>query len=235
MRNFGEKSNRAERWGKMMAYIDIDDVCLTLSKQEILKHVTVSFEKGNIHGIIGKNGSGKSMLFKCICGFVKPQKGSITVNGKKIGKDSDFPPNAGIIIESPGFMPYYSGYKNLKILAELNKKIGKEEIYAAMQAVGLDPNSPKHVKKYSLGMKQRLGIAQAIMEKPELLILDEPMNGLDKHAIQDMRELLLKLKEDGKTILLTSHNFEDIQLLCDDICEMDLGKLEQIQKPETVQ
>ena len=219
----------------MMAYIDIDDVCLTLSKQEILKHVTVSFEKGNIHGIIGKNGSGKSMLFKCICGFVKPQKGSITVNGKKIGKDSDFPPNAGIIIESPGFMPYYSGYKNLKILAELNKKIGKEEIYAAMQAVGLDPNSPKHVKKYSLGMKQRLGIAQAIMEKPELLILDEPMNGLDKHAIQDMRELLLKLKEDGKTILLTSHNFEDIQLLCDDICEMDLGKLEQIQKPETVQ
>ena len=218
-----------------MAYIEINDVCLTLSKQEILKHVTISFEEGKIHGIIGKNGSGKSMLFKCICGFVKPQKGSIVVNGKRIGKDTDFPPDAGIIIESPGFMPYYSGYKNLKILADLNKIIGKDEISNAIQAVGLDPYSSKHVKKYSLGMKQRLGIAQAIMENPSLLILDEPMNGLDKHAIQDMRELLLKLKKDGKTILLTSHNFEDIQLLCDDICEMDLGVLEQIQKSEQAQ
>lgn len=214
-----------------MAFIEIDDVCLTLSKQEILKHVTVSFEEGKIHGIIGKNGSGKSMLFKCICGFVKPQAGTITVNGKRVGKDVDFPPDTGIIIETPGFMPYYSAYRNLKILADLNKKIGKEEICEAIQSVGLDPYSKKRVKKFSLGMRQRLGIAQAIMEKPALLILDEPMNGLDKHAIKEMRELILKLKEDGKTILLTSHNFEDIRLLCDDICEMDLGALEVITDP----
>lgn len=218
-----------------MAYIEINDVCLTLSKQEILKKVTVSFEQGKIHGIIGKNGSGKSMLFKCICGFIKPQSGTIIVNGKKIGKDTDFPPDTGIIIEAPGFMPYYSGYKNLKILADLNKKIGKEEICAAIEEVGLDPYSTKHVKKYSLGMKQRLGIAQAIMEKPSLLILDEPMNGLDKHAIKDMRELILKLKKEGKTILLTSHNFEDIRLLCDDICEMDLGTLKKINNPEELE
>lgn len=214
-----------------MAFIEINDVCLTLSKQEILKHVTVSFDEGKIHGIIGKNGSGKSMLFKCICGFVKPQKGTISVNGKKVGKDVDFPPDTGIIIEAPGFMPYYSAYGNLKILADLNKKIGKAEICEAIQAVGLDPYSKKHVKKYSLGMKQRLGIAQAIMEKPSLLILDEPMNGLDKHAIKEMRELILKLKGEGKTILLTSHNFEDIRLLCDDICEMDLGVLTEINDP----
>lgn len=214
-----------------MAFIEINDVCLTLSKQEILKHVTVSFEEGKIHGIIGKNGSGKSMLFKCICGFVKPQAGTITVNGKRVGKDVDFPPDTGIIIETPGFMPYYSAYRNLKILADLNKKIGKKEICEAIQTVGLDPYSKKHVKKFSLGMRQRLGIAQAIMEKPSLLILDEPMNGLDKHAIKEMRELILKLKEDGKTVLLTSHNFEDIRLLCDDICEMDLGVLEEISDP----
>lgn len=218
-----------------MAYIEINDVCLTLSKQEILKHVTVSLDEGKIHGIVGKNGSGKSMLFKCICGFIKPQSGSIVVNGKRVGKDVDFPQDTGIIIEAPGFMPYYSGYRNLKILADLNKKIGKEEICKAIQAVGLDPYSKKHVKKYSLGMKQRLGIAQAIMEDPKLLILDEPMNGLDKHAIKDMRELFKKLKEDGKTILLTSHNFEDIRLLCDDICEMDLGTLTVINDPSELE
>lgn len=210
-----------------MDIIKIENLSLTLSKQEILKNVNISFEEGKIHGIIGKNGSGKSMLFKCICGFVKPQTGTITVDGKVIGKDVDFPEDTGILIEAPGFIPYYSGYKNLKILADLNRKISNEEIHKAMETVGLDSTSKKYVKKYSLGMKQRLGIAQAIMENPHILILDEPMNGLDKHGIADMRELFMKLKESGKTILLTSHNFEDIQILCDDICEMDLGEIEK--------
>ena len=207
--------------------IEIKNLSLTLSKQEILKDVSVSFERGKIHGIVGKNGSGKSMMFKCICGFVKAQEGTITVDGKVIGKDVDFPEDTGILIETPGFMPYYSAYKNLKILADLNKKIGKDEIFKAIETVGLDPTSTKHVKKYSLGMKQRLGIAQAIMENPHILILDEPMNGLDKHAIADMRKLFLSLKETGKTILITSHNFEDIQILCDDIHEMDLGEISE--------
>ena len=165
---------------------------------------------------------------KCICGFVRPTSGTITVNGKRIGKDCDFPESVGIIIETPGFIPYYSGYKNLKLLADLNKKISGEQVKAAMEKVGLEPNLKRHVKKYSLGMRQRLGLAQAIMENPDLLILDEPMNGLDKEGVADMRNYLLELKKQGKTILLASHSAEDIAVLCDTVCEMDKGRLTRI-------
>ena len=205
--------------------ITVKDLCLTIKKTEILKNITVDFAKGRIHGLIGRNGSGKTMLMKCICGFVKPTSGEITVDGKRIGKDCDFPPNIGIIIETPNFIPYYSGYKNLKLLADLNKKIKTEHIKEVMVQVGLDPESKLHVRKYSLGMRQRLGLAQAIMEDPELLILDEPMNGLDKDGVKDMRKYLLDLKEQGKTILIASHNSEDIETLCDTVCEMDKGVL----------
>lgn len=208
--------------------IKIENVTLTIKKAEILKNITVNFEKGMIHGLIGRNGSGKTMLMKCICGFVKPTSGSIMVNGKRIGKDCDFPEDIGIMIETPGFIPYYSGHKNLKLLADLKGKIGKPEILSAMERVGLDPALKRHVRKYSLGMRQRLGIAQAIMENPDLLILDEPMNGLDKDGVRDMREYLLDLKEQGKTILIASHSAEDIDVLCDTVCEMDKGKLAKI-------
>ncbi len=205
--------------------IDVKNISLILQKNDILKNVSVHFERGKIHGIIGRNGSGKTMLMKCICGFVKPNSGEILVGGKRIGKDCDFPDNTGIIIETPGFIPYYSGYKNLKLLADLRGKISSDEIKNAMQKVGLDPNLKRRVGKYSLGMRQRLGLAQAIMENPELLILDEPMNGLDKDGVRDMRQYLLNLKEQGKTILIASHSAEDIDLLCDTVCEMDKGVL----------
>ena len=205
--------------------ITVKDLCLTIKKTEILKNITVDFAKGRIHGLIGRNGSGKTMLMKCICGFVKPTNGEITVDGKRIGKDIDFPKNTGIIIETPGFIPYYSGYKNLKLLADLNKKIKSEHIKEVMFRVGLDPESKRHVRKYSLGMRQRLGLAQAIMEDPDLLILDEPMNGLDKDGVKDMRKYLLDLKEQGKTIIIASHSAEDIDVLCDTVCEMDKGVL----------
>jgi len=208
--------------------IQIKNVSLTINKTVILKSVCASFERGKIHGLIGRNGSGKTMLMKCICGFVKPSQGEIFVDGKRIGKDCDFPKNTGIIIETPGFIPYYSGYKNLKLLAGLNNKIGKQEVREAMEKVGLDPDLKRHVKKYSLGMRQRLGLAQAIMEDPELLILDEPMNGLDKDGVKDMREYLLALKMQGKTIIIASHSAEDIDILCDTVSEMDKGKLETI-------
>lgn len=162
---------------------------------------------------------------KCICGFVKPTEGEIFVGDYQIGKDCDFPKNTGIIIETPGFIPYYSGYKNLKLLADLNNKIKSEQIMAAIQQVGLDPNSKLHVKKYSLGMRQRLGLAQAIMENPDILILDEPMNGLDKDGVGDMRKYLLDLKKQGKTIIIASHSAEDIEILCDTVSEMDKGVL----------
>ena len=205
--------------------IQINDVSLTIKKTEILRNVTVDFEKGKIHGLIGRNGSGKTMLMKCICGFVKPTEGTITVNGKQVGRDCDFPDSVGIIIETPGFIPYYSGYKNLKLLADLRKKITGGQVKGAMERVGLDPELKRHVRKYSLGMRQRLGLAQAIMEEPELLVLDEPMNGLDKEGVADMRSYLLALKAEGKTILIASHSTEDIAVLCDTVWEMDKGVL----------
>lgn len=211
-----------------MNIIDVRNVFLTLGKTEILKDISVSFECGKIHGLIGRNGSGKTMLMKCICGFVKPNSGEITVGGKRVGKDCDFPQSMGVIIETPAFIPYYSGYKNLKLLAELRGKIGGEEIKNTMHRVGLAPEIKRPVRKYSLGMRQRLGLAQAIMENPDLLILDEPMNGLDKEGVQDMRQYLLDLKSQGKTILIASHSAEDIDTLCDTVCEMDKGKLQKV-------
>ena len=208
--------------------IEVRNVSLILQKNEILKDISVHFERGKIHGLIGRNGSGKTMLMKCICGFVKPTSGEITVDGMRIGKDCDFPKNAGIIIETPGFIPYYSGYKNLKLLADLRGKISREDIRKTMEKVGLNPDLKRHVRKYSLGMRQRLGLAQAIMENPDLLILDEPMNGLDKDGVADMREYLLALKEQGKTILIASHSAEDIDILCDTVCEIDKGRLEKV-------
>lgn len=208
--------------------VEINNLNLTIGKTAILKSVSVSFDAGKIHGLIGRNGSGKTMLMKCVCGFVRPTAGKVRVAGKQIGKDCDFPESVGIIIETPGFIPYYSGYRNLKLLADLNKRIGKEEIRKTMQRVGLDPDLKRNVRKYSLGMRQRLGLAQAIMENPDLLILDEPMNGLDKEGVADMRKYLLDLKAQDKTILIASHSSEDIDVLCDTVCEMDKGVLTKI-------
>lgn len=205
--------------------IEVQNVVKRFRDQVVLKNVLISFEKGKIHGIVGRNGSGKTVLFKCICGLMHPEEGVILVNGKRVGRDVDMPEDIGAIIEAPGFLPNYSGYKNLRFLANIRRKIGKEEILNVLKTVGLDPESRKHVGKYSLGMRQRLGIAQAIMEDPEILILDEPMNGLDNAGVQDIRALLLELKAQGKTILLASHNHEDIAALCDTVHEMDGGVL----------
>lgn len=205
--------------------IEVKNVNVMIGKNEILQDISAVFETGKIHGLIGRNGSGKTVLMKCICGFMKPTSGEVFVGGKQIGKEVDFAPDTGVIIETPGFVPFYSGYRNLKILAGLNHKIGKEEIEEAMRTVGLDPKLKRHVKKYSLGMRQRLGIAQAIMEKPKLLILDEPFNGLDKEGVEQMRTYFLELKKQGVTILLSSHTSEDIKLLCDTVTEMEKGKI----------
>ncbi|MCR5541645.1 MAG: ATP-binding cassette domain-containing protein [Ruminococcus sp.] len=211
-----------------MDIIEVQSVSLTISKTQILKDINVNFEQGKIHGLIGRNGSGKTMLMKCICGFIKPTSGEIIVDGKRVGKDVDFPQNMGFIIETPGFIPYYSGYKNLKLLAGLNNKIGKEQVRESMQQVGLDPDLRRHVRKYSLGMRQRLGLAQAIMENPNVLILDEPFNGLDKDGVKDMRKYLLDYKEQGKTILICSHSMEDISILCETVHEMEKGVITQL-------
>ena len=179
----------------------------------VLDNVSLQVKKGTICGIIGRNGSGKTVLFKCICGLLQINEGSILVDKKEIGA----------IIEEPGFLKQYSGKQNLRLLASMS---GKEniEIEKVLKAVGLEHAGRKKVGKYSMGMRQRLGIAQAIMEDPSLIILDEPFNGLDKHGVEEMREHFLSLKKKGKTILLTSHNTEDIEYLCDTVVEMDHGK-----------
>ena len=210
--------------------ISVQNLSKSFGQERVLKNVTRDFEKRKIHGIVGNNGSGKTVLMKCICGFLRPDSGSITVNGERVGVDVDFPRDMGLIIETPGFLPNMTGVKNLEILASLNKKIGLEEIAAAIRRVGLDPLMKKPVGKYSLGMRQRLGIAQAIMEDPALLILDEPLNGLDKHGVREMRQLIKGLKEQGKTILLASHNQGDIDELCDTVCEMDAGVMTMIRE-----
>lgn len=209
---------------KTTSEISVRHVGLILEKTVILDDVCMEMERGNIYGLVGRNGSGKTVLMKCICGFVRPTSGEIAVRGRLVGKDVDFPENMGIMIENPGFIPYYSGMKNLTMLASLNRKIGRRQIEETMRLVGLDPGLKRHVQKYSLGMKQRLGIAQAVMEDPDILILDEPMNGLDKEGAEDMRALFLSLKEQGKTLVIASHSREDIDRLCDHVWEMEHGK-----------
>ena len=211
----------------MRTVIKLEHVSKKFSEEQVLKDVCFEFQEGKIYGIVGNNGSGKTVLMKCICGFLNPSSGKILVNYKEIGKDVDFPEDIGVIIETPGFLPNLTGMKNLEILASLQHKIGKERIQEVLQTVGLDPKLKKTVSKYSLGMRQRLGIAQAVMEDPSILILDEPFNGLDKHGVEEIRELLLDLKAAGKTILLASHNEEDIRILCDHVYEMDGGILRE--------
>ena len=207
--------------------IQVDYLSKSFGKATVLNNINVSFSKGQIHGIVGRNGSGKTLLMKCICGFLKPTEGTVTVSGKVVGKDVEIPEDIGVIIETPGFVTNYSGYKNLKLLASVRGRISREDIEKAMELVNLDPKSRKHVGKYSLGMRQRLGIAQAIMENPKILILDEPMNGLDNDGVKHIRNVLLEMKKQGTTILLASHNREDISVLCDKVYEMDKGIIKE--------
>lgn len=205
--------------------IKVRNVTKTFKEATVLKDVTVSFERGKIYGIIGRNGSGKTVLFKCICGLIPVTQGEITVLGQSIGDGLKVPKGVGAIIETPGFLPNVSGYRNLYYLASLSGKPDRQRIREVINMVGLDPDSRKHVGHYSMGMRQRLGLAQAIMENPEVLILDEPMNGLDNETVESIRAFLLGQKEQGKTIILASHSKEDISQLCDVVYQMDAGVL----------
>lgn len=205
--------------------IEIKHVSLKIKKKDILCDINANFADGEIHGLIGRNGCGKTMLMKCICGFVRPTSGTICVNEKIVGTDIDFPEKLGVIIETPVFIPYLSGYRNLKILSEYRHCIGKQKIYEVLKTVGLEQVGKLPVRKYSLGMRQRLGIAQAIMEDPDVLVLDEPFNGLDRQGVLEMREILLKLRENGKNIIIASHSEEDINILCNNVLHMENGRL----------
>ncbi len=205
--------------------ISIDSLTKRFGKQTIFQSISVAFKGGTITGLVGINGCGKTTLMRCICGFTPPTSGTVSVLGKTIGKDVDFAPSTGIIIESPGFLPHYSAYRNLAILAGISGEADKARIEEVISLVGLDPKDKKAVDKYSLGMRQRLGIAQAIMENPQILILDEPFNGLDKQGVLDIHQLLQKLKAEGKCIILASHSVADIVQACDVVYQIENGAM----------
>lgn len=214
--------------------VSVQHITKRFGSDTVLKDVSMELEQGKIHGIIGRNGSGKTVLMKCICGFLRPTEGAAQVFGKTIGKDCDFAPNTGMLIETPGFLPHETGMNNLLWLAKLGKRASKDRVKALIEMVGLDSSLRKPVSQYSLGMRQRLGIAQALLDDPALLILDEPMNGLDKNGVRSIRDLLLSLKAQGKTIILASHFAQDIDELCDMVCEMDQGVLTMVRHEREV-
>lgn len=205
--------------------VKVENVSLKIKDALILQHITLDFLSGNIYGLVGRNGSGKTMLMKAICGFVPVTEGKITVFDKEIGKKDQFAENMGFIIETPGFLPNYTAYQNLAFLSSINGKIDKERISEMLEWVGLTSAGQKKVGKFSLGMNQRLGLAQALIEDPDLLILDEPFNGLDNDGVKQIRSLLLELRDKGKTIIMASHTQEDIDLLCNKVYRMDKGKI----------
>ncbi|MEG0493782.1 MAG: ATP-binding cassette domain-containing protein [Clostridia bacterium] len=212
--------------------IRISNLTKEFGRQVVLNRINLEFGNNRIYGLIGHNGSGKTTLMRCICGFIRPTSGTVTINGKLVGKDCDFAPSTGINIETPGFLPHLCGRQNLAILAAISGKADKARINEVIQMVGLDPTDKKAVCKYSLGMRQRLGIAQAIMENPQILILDEPFNGLDKQGIADTHALLQTWKAQGKTILLACHSATDIERACDVVYEMENGNVTMIKGNE---
>lgn len=211
-----------------MECIEIQNAGKCFKGNWIFQNVNASFAKGQIYGLIGRNGSGKTMLLKSICGLVRLSEGAILVDSEEVGVTIDVPASVGAIIEVPGFLPHLSGFANLRYLAKLKNQIDDAKIRDTIRLVGLNPDSRKHVGKYSLGMRQRLGIAQAIMEDPDILLLDEPMNGLDQQGVNDMKSLLMKLRSKGKIVILASHHSEDIDELCDIVYKMDGGRLSKV-------
>ena len=206
-------------------YIKIENLSKTIKGVDVLKDINLNLEKGKIYGFRGKNGSGKTMLFRAICGLIRPTKGKIIVNNQELGKDISFPQKLGILIEYPGFLEGLSGYKNLKYLSSIRGEINDKTILESIKKVGLDPNNNIKVKKYSLGMKQRLGLAQAIMENPDLLILDEPTNALDENGVHEINLIFKEFANEGKTILIASHDREELDLICDEVYTIHDGKI----------
>lgn len=204
-------------------YIEVSNLTKIIAGATVLKDINLHMEHGQIYGLKGKNGSGKTMLMRAICGLITPTQGQVDINGDILGKDISFPKSVGVLIENPGFIANYTGFKNLKILAEIQGKINDEKINETLSLVGLDPNDKKKFRKYSLGMKQKLGIAAAIMEKPDIIILDEPINALDEKSVKSVRDILQERREEGALIIVTCHDKEELEFLSDEIFTIEDG------------
>lgn len=213
-----------ETRGECMQIV-IEHLTKKIGANEVLKDISVVFDGGKIYGLRGKNGSGKTMLMRAICGLIRPTSGTIQINGRTLWKDMSFPDSIGVLIENPSFIDSFSGYRNLKALADINHKIGEKEIRKTIEKVGLDPFDHKKYKKYSLGMKQRLGIAAAVMEKPDIILLDEPINALDENGVKEIRDMLLELKNETRIIIIACHDREELEYLSDEILEIADGSI----------
>ncbi len=208
-------------------YIEVENLTKVISKNTVLSNINIKMEQGKIYGLKGKNGSGKTMLMRAICGLMIPTEGKVIIDGKVLGKELSFPESIGALIESPGFISNYSGYKNLKILADIQGKISEEKIKQTISLVGLDPEDKKKFKKYSLGMKQKLGIAAAIMEDAKIIVLDEPTNALDENSIKDLGEILRDLRDKGALIIISCHDSEELSYLSDEIFFIENGEMKK--------
>lgn len=205
--------------------IKITSLTKKIGKSVVLENINLEFKGGRIYGLRGKNGSGKTMLMRVISGLILPTSGNVEINGKILGKDMSFPESIGILLENPAFIDSFSGYRNLKALADINRLISEEDIKETIQRAGLNPEDKKKYKKYSLGMKQRLGIAAAVMEKPEIILLDEPINALDESGVKEIRDLLFELKSEERIIIVACHDREELEYLADEIIEISDGKI----------
>ena len=215
----------------MVNLVDVKDVSIAFGSTPVLSHASLAIDEHDFMGVQGHNGSGKSVLFKLIVGFLKPDSGRVVVSPKLKSAGEDFPSKIGIIIDRPGFIGGLTGFDNLRRLASIRGLIGDEHIEEALHRVGLAPNLRQSVRHYSLGMKQKLALAQAFMEGQPLLLLDEPFNGLDKTSVRDIRALLHELHEEGRTIVMTSHNQEDIDELCTSVYELDRMQFDRVRPP----
>lgn len=209
----------------MGTVVRLEDYCKSFKSAEVLKNINLTLESGKVIGLKGKNGSGKTMLMRAISGLILPTSGKVYINDKELGRHISFPPSIGILIENPSFISNYTGFKNLKILASIQNRIRDDEIRDAIRKVGLDPDDKRTFKKYSLGMKQRLGIAAAIMERPDIVILDEPINALDEAGAGLIKGLLDELKANGSLIIIACHDTEELNYLSDEIYEIYDGEI----------
>lgn len=209
----------------MGTVVRLEDYCKSFKSAEVLKNINLTLESGKVIGLKGKNGSGKTMLMRAISGLILPTSGKVYINDKELGRHISFPPSIGILIENPSFISNYTGFKNLKILASIQNRISDDEIRDAIRKVGLDPDDKRTFNKYSLGMKQRLGIAAAIMERPDIVILDEPINALDEAGAGLIKGLLDELKANGSLIIIACHDTEELNYLSDEIYEIYDGEI----------
>lgn len=206
----------------------VDHVTKTIHGAVVLQDISLNFESGKVYGLQGENGSGKTMLLRLMCGLIYATEGSVSVNNRRLGKDLDFPESVGVMIESPAFIDEYTGQKNLELLAGLKQLISASDIHNTLQAVGLDPNDKRTFKKYSLGMKQRLGIAAALMEKPDLLILDEPTNALDEQGVAMIAQLIRKECQCGALVVVACHDADFVQSVSDVVIQIQAGRVTSV-------